>query len=79
MCPFCNERMKGRKLCEGHERELAKRAASFNLTRGDALDQLWSVYQDDFADAQAEREGQLWSEEHDGNGYPAGTIGAETR
>ena len=75
MCPFCNERMKGKRLCEGHERELSKRAASYNLTRSDAMDQLWDMYEQDFADAFAERESQLG----DGNGYPFGTIGAETR
>ena len=79
MCPFCNERMKGRRLCASHERQVEVRAASYNLSHADAMDQLWNMYAEDFANDQAEREGQLWADEHDGSGYPSGTIGAETR
>jgi hypothetical protein len=41
--------MKGRNLCEAHEKELSERSASFNLTRSDALDQLWSIYEAEFS------------------------------
>lgn len=75
MCPFCNERMKGRLLCERHNKEISLRAGSYNLSRGDAMDQLWDMYEEEFAIAFSEREQEL----AEGNGYPFGTIGAETR
>jgi hypothetical protein len=46
-CPFCNSQMKGRNLCKAHEAEVSLRAGSYNLTRSDALDQLWNIYRED--------------------------------
>jgi hypothetical protein len=47
-CPFCNPFMKGKTVCEAHEREVSERAASYNLSRSDAMDQLWTMYESFF-------------------------------
>jgi hypothetical protein len=51
MCPFCEAEMgkpmKGRNLCERHELEASNRASNYNLLRGDALDQLWDMYEEE--------------------------------
>ena len=52
-CPLCNQTMKGRLLCAAREKQVANRSASFNIPRGEALDQLWQMRAEELADESA--------------------------
>lgn len=46
--------MKGRLLCADHEKQVSDRSAGFNISRSDALDQLWQIRAEELANERAE-------------------------